>query len=361
MSDSEGRQPAPNNPSGPDAREHRSTETSPRTSDDSPVSTPARPLDLDELTGLLPCVRCKYNLKGLTVTGMCPECGTSVRTTLLAVVDPLARELRPIECRKLTAIGVVAWSVGALLATLFLWAIRLTDWWWEPGFGTGWRARGLPPWPTVLPAYAVVFFTIVSGLGSLAFIRPHAGLSRSHRLQSALGSLFYMPLALTLYHILIDIDLHAPRPYSLDAGDVSTRSIFRLIASGLVLAIIICVRRGARVLQARLLLMRVGALGRQTLLAMIGVVLLWTIGDLLVLYADHANPGVESLPRNIGRGLILVGSLLFTLGLFGVVLDAWRVRGVVLQPAIDLADMLIHRSNRRAGPFTPPSPDRSRA
>lgn len=360
MSDSEGRQPAPNNPSDADAREHPPTEPSPRPTR-SPGSAPSpRPLVLDELTGPLPCVRCKYNLKGLTVTGMCPECGTSVRTTLLAVVDPLARELRPIEWRRLTAIGVVAWSVGALLATLLLWAIRLTDWWWEPGFGMGWRARGVPPWPTVLPAYAVVFGTIVSGLGSLAFIRPHAGLSRSHRIQSALGSLLYVPLALTLYHILIDIDLHAPRPYSLDAGDVSTRTIFRLIASGLLIAIIICVRRGARVLQARLLLMRVGALGRQTLLAMIGVVLLWTIGDALVLYADHANPGVESLPRNIGRGLILVGSLLFTLGLFGVVLDAWRVRGVVLQPAIDLADMLIHRSNRNAGPSETPSPDRPR-
>ncbi len=67
-----------------------------------------------ELAGDLPCIQCGYNLRGLTVKGMCPECGTSVRATLLAVVDPMAGEFRPISFPRLTAYGMLVWSHAAV-------------------------------------------------------------------------------------------------------------------------------------------------------------------------------------------------------------------------------------------------------
>src|SRR6185295_10238912 len=96
-----------------------------------------------ELTGDLPCVRCKYNLRGLTVKGMCPECGTSVRTTILAKIDPLAKELRPLHFPRLTSLGLIVWAWSALAAALCNWALRLSDF----GGGTSlfWSLRACIP------------------------------------------------------------------------------------------------------------------------------------------------------------------------------------------------------------------------
>ncbi|MBL8760751.1 MAG: hypothetical protein JNL50_05545, partial [Phycisphaerae bacterium] len=52
-----------------------------------------------ELTGDLRCAKCAYNLKGLSVRSVCPECGLAISATLLAKVDPHAAELRPIAWR----------------------------------------------------------------------------------------------------------------------------------------------------------------------------------------------------------------------------------------------------------------------
>ena len=60
-----------------------------------------------ELTGDLPCVRCGYNLRGLSIREHCPECDAPVRATILALVDPRASELKPLRRPRLTGWGLV--------------------------------------------------------------------------------------------------------------------------------------------------------------------------------------------------------------------------------------------------------------
>ena len=61
------------------------------------------------------CARCGYNLRGISIRSVCPECGAAVRATILAVVDPHASELQPIRHPWPVAAGLVLWAASALV------------------------------------------------------------------------------------------------------------------------------------------------------------------------------------------------------------------------------------------------------
>jgi hypothetical protein len=304
---------------------------------------PARPVPgqstiiASELGGDLPCLRCKYNLKGLSIRTVCPECATPVRATLLAVVDPMASELRPIPHPLLTATGVVTWSTSALAAAFCAWAMRLlgllSD---EPmaqrvvqGLGVG-----------------LVLLTVLSGLGALAIIKPHDGIKVRHRRFALVACLAYVPLALALWWLYVDM---APPPLSIDAWrDVSpARSELGVLACGLMIAITIGLRPNARLLAARSLLMRTGRVDRQTMLALVGVLCVSMAGHALVLLGGQFYESIGQSLHLIGQVLVLVSGVLFTIGLVGVAIDCWRMRPVIVESPVSLSAIL-------AEPLSPP-------
>ena len=61
----------------------------------------------------LPCLRCKYDVRGLHADGRCPECGLDVIESIAAKVDPELAMLSPLA-RPRTA----AWSLLALMLAL---------------------------------------------------------------------------------------------------------------------------------------------------------------------------------------------------------------------------------------------------
>src|SRR5690606_27754218 len=63
------------------------------------------PVIARQLKGDLLCIGCGYNLRGLSIREMCPECGIPVRATILGVIDPMADELAPIPRPRLVATG----------------------------------------------------------------------------------------------------------------------------------------------------------------------------------------------------------------------------------------------------------------
>jgi hypothetical protein len=273
-------------------------------------------------------VVCRYNLKGLSVRGMCPECGTSVRTTLLAVVDPMAKELRRIGWPRAIAGGLVLWPLGALLATLTVWTQRAVE-----SFGAG-----VTPGDLALFRWLVLAGLAISALGAALMIRPHEGIPARDRAMAAAGVLAYVPLAILMMHIQRSVDGLRP-PYAGETAAQAARALLRVGVSACMVVTLIGLRPNARTLQARWLLMRLGAVGRQTLLAMVGVVLVWSVGDGLALLATRFHGGADELLWLVARGFILVGSLLFTLGLFGVLRDTLRVAGIILRPARSLEEL----------------------
>ncbi|MEM9082083.1 MAG: hypothetical protein AAGB34_00695 [Planctomycetota bacterium] len=73
------------------------------------------------LTGSLPCIDCGYELQGLTVKGNCPECGRPVRVTLMWAVDPEAEAFQLVKRPLLLGSGVLAVTVCPLITVLLLW------------------------------------------------------------------------------------------------------------------------------------------------------------------------------------------------------------------------------------------------
>lgn len=306
------------------------------TSDAPPARTLNAPLAVGaELGGDLPCVRCGYNLKGLTVKGMCPECGTSVRTTLLAVVDPMASELRAITFPRATANGMVLWAFAGFFACIFLWILQIVT------------TAGAPATSQFIGEAAIIWLkrgliacVIISGVGAIAFVRPHEGIPWRQRAMALMAVGAYIPLFITVRYLYTRVN--ARLGVQLGRDDEIARTMIRLAQSGSILIILMGLRPAARQLQGRWLLMRIGAVARQTMLAMAAVVVVWTIGDGLVLLSWTLHGGSNELVWMIGRFFILGGSLLFTVGMLSIAMDVWRVHAVVAQRPFDLGQLLAH-------------------
>jgi hypothetical protein len=145
----------------------------------------------EELAGTLRCAACRYDLRGLSVKGYCPECGLPIQATLLSIVDPMAEELQPIARPRLVASGLLAWSVGALVAALVAWFV------WISGVSGVMRDLLSPGARERLIAFGAVALAF-SGLGAAAIVRPHAAIPTGRVVAASFAVALY-PVVVWLY------------------------------------------------------------------------------------------------------------------------------------------------------------------
>jgi hypothetical protein len=314
--------------------------------DEEPVNAePASSRLEQELGGDLPCVVCGYNLRGISIRSVCPECGTAVRATILAVVDPLASELRPIPHPRLVAAGLVLWAGAGLAAAVLCWLPHVAAAWALVRGGQGGAAVEELSRDLALPAAALV---LVSGLGALTLVRPHAGLSRSGIYGAAAAAVAYVPLAWLVWKLGT-----TPFPGSgyLQgwAPDV-TRLRLRLAMGSLLVLIMLGLRPNARVLVSRSLAMRSGRVDRQTMLAMAVAAAVAMAGDALALGVSALGGGTAADTARVAAVvLIATGSAFLTLGLAGGLMDCWRIARAVVRPAPTAAEVLGGRGAAATG------------
>lgn len=301
------------------------------------------PHDLDEdgrtidvvLRGSLPCIRCGYELQGLTILGGCPECGQAVRATILYRVDPQAEAFRPLPTPRLTAAAVVLWPLGALLAVLIAWIPRLSDMVMEVSGGTIAPQTGWTGW-------AGVGALALSGLATLALIRPTQETQRFDRIKAVIGTMAYVPLAVCWWGIAFVVDAASPSPY-LSANPNSERLALRICIGVSALATLLLIRPNTRQLVARSLVLRTGRVDRQTIFATAGAVGLGILGDGIRLASTMMPERERFLVAGFGSILILVASLLVTLALIGATIDGWRICRAILIPGPRMAELLRNR------------------
>ena len=309
-----------------------------------PATPPIDHLD-NALTGALPCVTCRYDLKGLSIRSLCPECGTAVRATILYQVDPMADAFQPIRHPRVLAWGLVLWSASALVSALAVWGLRSADL-----IATQTFSSPHVPWLASLALWGV----LLSWVGSLTMIRPLPSMNRWHSIGALLASLAYLPLIWAMGRMLLEIDPTRPPPYfSVEPG--ADRVGLRLVASGSMIASILLIRPVARDLVKRSLVLRTGRVDRQTLLVMAVVLGVSMLGDLLRLAAADAQ-WIDPVPwATIGTLLVVLSSGLFTLGLLGATVDGWRIRRAILIPAPSMTQVLGEEGAKRlSGSFHVP-------
>ncbi len=281
-----------------------------------------------ELTGDLCCARCRYNLRGLSVRGVCPECGTPVAVTLLRVVDPQAAELQPMIRPRLTAIGLAVWSGGALGGAVLGWVVRGAE-----------AAGRFHPGPWVSAAMTVCI--AAAAIGGLVMVFPHRGIRRAHMAAAAGSAVAGLALAWLNWWILREIDGVGGRPYLSSGVEWSVRWLWKVLETVVLGLAVLGAQPVFRTLQSRSYLLRTGRLERQTLKALVASVGVMLAGDVLQVGARVLlQPSFADIPALVAMCLTGVGSLLFTAGLVGVAIDVKRLLPVVVSPPLGLTDVL---------------------
>lgn len=305
-----------------------------------PIAEPARPPPgapedslARSLTGELPCIRCRYQLRGLSIRSVCPECGLPVRATLLAAVDPAANELLRLPRPRLLVAALMTWSAAGALSLIAAWVLFGFEIAAAYGFSTsGLRERVLS---VALGGIAC------SGLGAAFLVFPTAETPIRHRLLATLAVTAYVPLAALFWSIQTRIgDTILPGTF-IELGRVDAeRSVLRIAMGVMLIAIFEGLRPNLRMLAARSLVMRTGRVDRQSMHALTAAILIVMGGDLLHL----CGSAIAGLPRDViwvaGAFLVAMGSLFFAAGVLGVVRDCIRVSAVLLEPAPSLESVL---------------------
>lgn len=284
-----------------------------------------------ELGGSLPCVVCGYNLQGLSIRSMCPECGVGVRATILALVDPMASELQPVRFSRLIAAGVVLWAAGAAGAAVMSWLPHAADLL---------MTVGVPGLRRPSATLGVALGIAASGAGSLALIRPHTGIGAVRSVLAATASLLYIPLLWAAWRYQMLMDLTGGPKYFAGWWPSTTATVLLVTVCALICAIIMLQRPIARMLVARSLVIRTGRVDRQTMYAMALAAAIMGVGAALGGMMRAESQTYAEATRIVGVVVIATGSMLLTVGLFGSLIDSVRVAGALLLPQPTLRQVI---------------------
>ena len=277
-----------------------------------------------DLSGDLACVGCGYNLRGMSVRGKCPECGLGVLATVLSVIDPHAEQLQEIRHRRLVAGGLVAWAGFALLAAALAWIIHGV---------LVLRSFGLRLHVPLWVGHASAACVLLSGISALVLARPHGHIPLRRTLMVMLAALLSVALMVVHDRLLFSVIISGRSPFLAHSDVDVERHALRLGGALLLSGIILLLRPQARLLAARSVVIRSGRVDRQSMLALIAAIAIAAGGDVLALIAGRLGGGMRDALLPIADILIGMGSLLLTLGLGGIFLDALRLAPVILHPA----------------------------
>lgn len=295
-----------------------------------------------QLVGDLWCVGCGYNLKGLSIREVCPECGVPVKATILGVVDPRAHELAPLPRPRLVGLGLYAWTGGIWIAVFAVAVMRASEvlrevlrWAWWPGWAPTLGTLGL----------------VLSAFGAATMIRPHRRVSRWAAARAALGVAAFIPLTLTYSAIYAGLDRSSPSPFLRPEPGEIDRAVLRLGLFVFVCAMIMGLREASRGLAVRSVVVRTGRVDRQSLMALLASFGVAAVGDAMHVAAALWGGGAADLVATLGTVLVAVGSVLIVVGVTNMVLDARRLWPVIVRPGVGLSDVLEDnaRRDRRGG------------
>jgi len=293
-----------------------------------------------QLTGELYCIGCNYDLRGLSIRSDCPECGIPVRATILGIVDPLADELVPLTKPKLTAIGLNAWSMGALVAVMMIWVLRIAEVMREYT-SSSWTPRFIP--------WIGIVALVISMIGGVSMIRIHRKITRFEAIRAALAIALYAPMITVYTAIYSSQDFITPSPLLNPGASTLDRSIMRVLLFVFVAGVIWGLRPSAVGLAVRSVVVRTGRVDRQSLYAVLASLGIAAIGDLIQIFNEFVSVGFNDVLSIVSVVVISLGSVLFTVGMINICIDTIRLYPVLVRPGVGLHDIFEtnQQKNRR--------------
>ena len=329
-------------PSETPASEAKAAAVATRPEAPSSDSQNAKPNLAIELTGDLPCVSCRYNLRGLSVRATCPECGAPVGVTILARVDPMAAELKPIATPRVAAVGLVIWPASAAAAAVTVWVMH--------GMHTIGDLIGASIVWTPSLVIASTIAIALSAVGALIIGLSAAGLRDAASGRAISVGALYLPLLALHWWIHTNVDPPNVPVYPPGLGE-SLRPTLHIAMTAISIAILLGMRKTYRAIVARSRLMRSGKVGRQELMPLAVTQLLVIAGDVALYIGAGMDDTTGGALRFAGTFMVGLGSLLLTIGLFALIVDAFRLTPYVGKRVLGPRDVLPEPGKRahRAG------------
>ncbi len=275
----------------------------------------------------LPCIGCGYQLRGMRVGRACPECGTPVVRTIMAVVDPLASGLPTLRRPRLVAdalFGLVACIAGGclLLAPRPLAARLELSFGGPPGTWLGLA----PPWlPWVAAGLLALALAFVALLAPPPGEEPDAARVTRGIRRLRLGLVGW--IAATVGFAILDV-----RP----PFDATGQALFLLMA-GAAIVTFLALRATVRVIGERSRQYRTGRGARQGFREMAAAVGGVAIGQ--VVHALGSAAGVQLLGF-VGLLLAWVSAGMLLVGLVYMVVNAAWIRHALVSPPPTMAELL---------------------
>jgi hypothetical protein len=267
------------------------------------------------------CRRCGYDLKGLSATSQCPECGLPLVESVLAIVDPDASTMPRLRDPKGVGNGLLWLTMCGLAGVLLLLAGPVAIWLGA----TGWGRELLHPMQG--PLVAAVCF--VSGLWSVARLRPQ---TPGDPVRRYLRLITVGLLGTAVLSVVIWIENRgATAP-----GTMTRNASLLLICISGVLGLV-GIGGVLETIGQRSLAYRRSHAARQGVQAMIAAV----VGSALGVAARAMAPHVDApLLESGGTVLLRVSVLMIVIGLAYMVLNAWWIRTAIRRPAPSIEQLL---------------------
>lgn len=143
-------------------------------------------------------------------------------------------------------------------------------------------------------------------------------------------------------------DAAEPTPYLRATDPSRDRLVLRIAMAASLAAALLCVRPNLRLLAARSVVVREGRVNRQSILAVIGAVLVGAAGDVVMLVLHGQTGTVGDLARVVHVSLAALGAVLLTSGVFNLLRDTLRLRPVLAATGLGITDVLADEEAQNA-------------
>ena len=278
----------------------------------------------------LPCRWCGYDLRGLSASGRCPECGARTWDTVIRALDPDAARLPRLRNPAAVGDGLFWLMVCGLFAMLAAIARPLAQWLDQLGSS---RLRGFsmwtPPW-----------FDILAGaLGALALVsiilfKPPRGKEESGPVRRDLTFLALGIAAWSAIFILLGMWSMTSRWMNSDMA-----LLLRLLASIAAIVALFGARGILGIIGQRSREYRTSRGGRQGLEAMIAAIGAAAVGRLIRHFADAGMLPTAAI--TMGNMIIWISTGLALVGMVYLVINAWWIRRALRQPPSTIDELLV--------------------
>jgi hypothetical protein len=262
-----------------------------------------------DLAGPLPCVGCKYDLRGLSITASCPECDTPVRATLVRVLAPDSQEAAALRAPAFVSWSLVAWAACGALSAACVLALHALAW-------MGLLAS--PLW-TLLGMLGVASCALNAAC-VLAMFRPFRAKDTTlSDVMLGVACLACVPACIALYVLVVERQ-----------GWTYTRDWWLQIRSLMgvcVVLMLLCVRPTLRMLASRAWVREQRPKDRQTTFSLALVVGLGVVALLGIAASPLASDAI--LASMLSHTIVLLVLLLLTLGLSRLALELLHMRPLI--------------------------------